>query len=161
VLFPRYFGSYEVHSARFGSFCKGQLANWTFNGLTCNTFLPFVFTRLTKSETLKTMAKEEFAPHELYYFTPQRRDLYFKIIDEIQLAEWICPRLYFLEEHFPPNLLNLALKWLVNNQIVGNAFLQWFGDVAHGSNLQMHAELLKVATNQGVERVLAGKNFKT
>ena len=90
----------------------------------------------------------------------RRRELYFSIIDNHTDIHPITYRLYFLENHFPPHLLDTALKWLVSNDLKGKKFLRWFKEECGASDLEMHHRLLRRVNNEIPLAIIAGKNFK-
>lgn len=91
---------------------------------------------------------------------PQRRELYLRIWDNYPKFHLITWRLHFIDGHFPPDKIDRALKWLIANRHTGAAFVRWFSIECKNSDLEMHRKLLEVVNNQGLERVIAGKNFK-
>lgn len=90
----------------------------------------------------------------------RRRELMFRIIDNRKDHEPITYRLCYLQEHFPPHKLDLALQWLVSNNFVGLRFLMWFDYECRVSDLQMIEKLLRIVDNAPVGPLIAGKNFK-
>lgn len=97
---------------------------------------------------------------DAYNIPNARRNLYLKIVDNYADYHAITNRLYFLDDHFPPNQLDDALKWLVSNNIRGRTFVSWFTHVCAASDLEMHRLLLAVLENLKPDRVIIGKNFK-
>lgn len=96
-------------------------------------------------------------------FIPEyRRQIFFKIIDEFINIHDIALRMYFLNDHFPPQLLDKALNLLIARRLIGAEFLAWFRSVCKSSDLEMHrilfAELQK--ENAASLHLVAGKNFK-
>ena len=89
-----------------------------------------------------------------------RRDMFFRIINGEKDFHPIALRLHFLNDHFPDQKLDRALKWLVTNRIVGRAFNEWYKLQCSGSDLEMHARLLVVADNAAIVPIIAGKNFR-
>lgn len=88
-----------------------------------------------------------------------RRELYFKIIDTYQNIHPITLRLYFLNDHFPPQLLDFALHWLIRNRFVGQEFVLWFQSVCKNSDLEMQRYLLAQIQRDNLAPLVAGKNF--
>lgn len=96
----------------------------------------------------------------MYPMTPLRRELFMRILnDEIEIHP-IAMRLQFLQDHFPPDKLDSALRWLINNNLVGKRFVAWFQHVCRSSDLELHRLLLAVMANAKLAPVIAGKNFK-
>lgn len=93
------------------------------------------------------------------YMPATRRDLYFRVINDYADLHAITHRLHFLNEYFPPDKIDLALKWLVAHHIIGRHFVAWFKTECKNSDLEMHRLLLAIANNEEVGRVIAGKNF--
>lgn len=102
-----------------------------------------------------------FSASDLYNIPAQRRTLYFKVIDGYSKLHLIAQRLHFLEDHFPPDKIDTALKWLVSNRLVHAKFVEWFKIECHNSDLEMHRKLLQVVDNAPLGKVIAGRNFKT
>ena len=99
---------------------------------------------------------------EPYFISTERRALFLRIVDGYPKADEIALRLYFLDNHFPPHLLNAALKWLIANRVTGRKFVYWFKEDRLGSDLEVQRFLLRVVENlKGTVNVVAGKNFKT
>lgn len=96
-------------------------------------------------------------PHAI---PPHRRELYLRILDNYRDFHPITSRFYFLDDHFPPQQLDKALRWLIKNDLVGIRFLNWFKHICSNSDLEMHRNLLAVVNNQELPAVVAGKNFK-
>lgn len=91
---------------------------------------------------------------------PQRRELYFRLIDNHPNLHAIAHRLHFLDSHFPPAKLDAALKWLTTNNVTGSRFVEWFKVECKNSDLEMHRLLLSVVDNGKLKPVIAGRNFK-
>lgn len=91
---------------------------------------------------------------------PHRRELYFRIINGEPDFHPITLRLHFLNDHFPVDKLDRALKWLVKNNVVGKIFLNWVRTQCNNSDLEMHSKLLAVVDNSQMLPLIAGKNFK-
>lgn len=96
---------------------------------------------------------------------PHRIEMHLRIINDHQNHQPITLRLCYLEEHFPPNLLDKALRWLIENNLIGSKFVMWFDQqcidaTGKVSDLQMLANLLRVVENSPVDKIIAGKNFK-
>lgn len=91
---------------------------------------------------------------------PRRRELYFRIIDNEADFHPITLRLHFLNDHFPPDKLDAALRWLVSHDLVGRHFVLWFKTQCGNSDLNLHAKLLSVIENQAIARPVAGRSFK-
>jgi hypothetical protein len=91
---------------------------------------------------------------------PHRREIYFRIINGEQDFHPITLRLHFLNDHFPIDKLDRALKWLIAHNIVGKLFVNWFRMQCHNSDLEMHSRLLRVVDNMPLAPIIAGKNFK-
>lgn len=92
--------------------------------------------------------------------TPRRRELYLKILDNWPEVHEITVRLYFLDDHFPPDKLEKALKWLISNNLTGRRFVSWFNHVCSKSDLELHRNLLAVVDNSDQTPLIAGRNFK-
>lgn len=90
----------------------------------------------------------------------QRRELFFRILDNRQDIHPITMRFHFLSEHFPQHKLDHALQWLVANDVIGVKFIKWFKQECRGSDLQMHERLLRIVDNEPVPAIIAGKNFR-
>lgn len=90
----------------------------------------------------------------------RRRELMFRIIDGRNDYHPITMRLHFINEHFPPNLIDEALEWLVVNGHTGLKFVAWFKMECGESDLQMHEKLLRVIKNAPVGSIVAGRNFR-
>lgn len=88
------------------------------------------------------------------------RDLLLKIVDNHPDIHPVALRLHFLFDHFPPDKLNTALMWLINNRYTGFSFVSWFKSECKNSDLEMHRLLLSIVDNLQLGRVVAGKNFK-
>ena len=98
---------------------------------------------------------------EPYFISTERRNLFLRIVDNYPAVDEIALRLHFLDNHFPPQLLDSALKWLIANRVTGRKFVYWFKEDRMGSDLEVHRFLLRVVENQkGTLHVIAGKNFK-
>ena len=96
------------------------------------------------------------------YLSPERRSLYLRIVDTFSgNPHPITMHLFFLEDHFPPDKTDSALKWLIKNNCTGAKFVTWFHTECQNSDLIMHRKLLEVVNNESVDRIIAGKNFKT
>ena len=93
--------------------------------------------------------------------TPERRELYFRVIDHHTDIQLIGDRLAYLELHFPLDMIDIGLKWLINNNITGKNFMPWWVTVCQRSDLEMHRLLLSVVNNIKQAKVIAGKNFRT
>lgn len=91
---------------------------------------------------------------------PYRRELYLRIINDVEDFHLITQRLYFLDDHFPPAKLDHALAWLIASNFVGKSFENWFKIVCKASDLEMHRILISVLANLAPDRLVAGKNFK-
>jgi hypothetical protein len=99
-------------------------------------------------------------PEDAYPMSPQRRELFMRILnDEIDIHP-ITMRLHFLADHFPPEQIDSALKWLISNNLIGKRFVAWFTYVCKGSDLELHRLLLAVLANSKLAPVVAGRNFK-
>lgn len=96
-----------------------------------------------------------------YPMTPKRRDLYLRVVDDYPDYAKITHRLFFLDDHFPPNKLDAALAWLVLHQVTGVRFTYWFKEECKSSDLEMHRLLLSIVDNIAAPAVVAGRNFKT
>jgi len=96
-----------------------------------------------------------------YPMSPYRRELYLRVLnDELDLHP-ITMRLHYLADHFPDQKLDIALKWLIQNNLIGRRFVMWFKTVCSGSDLEMTRNLLSIVDNAAnVGRLIAGKNFK-
>lgn len=94
-----------------------------------------------------------------YEIPERRREFYFRILNGEQNFNPITLRFHFLEDHFPKDKLDLALVWLIKNNVVGKAFLTWFKAQCHGSDLEMHSRLLSIVQNAAIAPIIAGKNF--
>jgi len=93
--------------------------------------------------------------------SPVRRESYFRIINNEADFHPITYRLHYLNMHFPDSKLDLALSWLVKNNVVGQVFLNWFKVQCSNSDLEMHSRLLTIVDNsKGFLPIVAGKNFK-
>lgn len=101
-----------------------------------------------------------FNREDLYEIPEERRALYFRILDREILINEIGPRLHYLEDHFPPNQLNDALKWLTSNNIVGPKFTSWYRVECKGSDLEMTTRLVAIVNNAPIAPLIGGKNFK-
>lgn len=98
------------------------------------------------------------------YFSDQmpdyRRDLCFKIIEIEPLIHPVCQRLYFLDQHFPLEKLDAALRWLIDNGLTGRKFLAWYQAACKGSDLELHRTLLSVVDNAKLAPIVSGRNFR-
>lgn len=98
---------------------------------------------------------------EAVQLTPVRRDLYLRIVESKKdNVHPITMRLFFIEDHFPTEKVESALKWLIKNNYTGSKFVSWFNSECQGSDLIMHRKLLEIVNNEDVTKVIAGKNFK-
>jgi hypothetical protein len=95
-----------------------------------------------------------------YPMSPYRRELFLRVLNDEQDLHPITMRFHYLSDHFPDQKLDIALKWLVSNNLVGRRFVAWFKAVCSGSDLEMARVLLSVVDNTAVGRLIAGKNFK-
>lgn len=95
-----------------------------------------------------------------YNLSPLRRELFFRILNDVEDIHPIAHRLKFLEDHFPSKKIDKALCWLINNNIIGKSFLGWFQTVCKSSDLEMHRILLSIVDNIAMGQVVAGRNFK-
>lgn len=86
--------------------------------------------------------------------------MYFKVISDYSDLHAITQRLFFLDDHFPPNKLDSALRWLIKNHLVGKKFVQLFKVQCESSDLELHRFLLQVVDNTKLSPLIAGKNFK-
>ena len=91
---------------------------------------------------------------------PRRRELFFRIIDNYSDLHAITWRLHFLNSHFPPHQLDVALGWLVSNNVTGRNFVSWFKVQCQNSDLEMQRKLLEVVSNSGLVPIVVGKNFR-
>lgn len=96
-----------------------------------------------------------------YEMSPQRRELFLRVINDYAEFHVITNRLYFLDQHFPPHQVDRALAWLILSGTIGRKFVTWFSDECHNSDLEMHRTLLAIIANKDKERLIAGRNFKT
>lgn len=94
------------------------------------------------------------------YIPPQRKELYFRIIDTHPDPKKIAVHLYFLDAHMPEHKLDVALKWLIRNRITGECFIRWLQTECQGSYLHMQTLLESIVTNETLSPLIAGKNFK-
>jgi len=78
-------------------------------------------------DTIGSMTKEQTPP--IPFIAEYRRQLFFKIIDEFPNIHDIALRMYFLNDHFPPQLLDKALNLLITRRLIGVEFLAWFRNV--------------------------------
>lgn len=100
---------------------------------------------------------------------PVRRELYMRILNGEKATlpgnvhnikfSIIATKLHFLDDHFPPKHLNKALIWLIENGIIGNAFIKWFNETCK-TELEMHRLLLSIVENDVLKPIIAGQNFK-
>lgn len=98
----------------------------------------------------------------LAYIPDHRRELYFRIIDDYGVDfHLLAHRLHFLEEHFPLEKLDAALRWLINENFTGVRFVNWFKHSCKGSDLEMHRVLLAVLDHAQLAPVIAGRNFRS
>lgn len=98
---------------------------------------------------------------EAVRLSPIRRDLYLRIVENKRdNVHPITMRLFFIEDHFPTDKIESALRWLIKNNYTGNSFVSWFSSECQNSDLIMHKKLLEVVNNENITRVIAGKNFK-
>ena len=95
-----------------------------------------------------------------YPMSPERRELFLRIVNDELDIHPITMRLHFLCDHFQPDKLDSALKWLVKNNAIGKRFILWFDHVCSGSDLEMVRILNAVVDNARLAPVIAGKNFK-
>ncbi len=104
-----------------------------------------------------------------------RRELMLRIVNGImtERTHLITGPLYHLNETFPPKHLTKALVWLIEHNLVGENFINWYNnkctysigstayaDGCNGSNLELHRILLSVVQNTVIQKVIAGVNFK-
>jgi hypothetical protein len=98
---------------------------------------------------------------EAYDMSPERREMFLRLVDTMRPpAHEVSWRLHFLDNHFPPDKLDRALRWLIKNDLVGKKFVMWFKSECKNSDLEMHRYLLRVVDNDSLGPVIAGKNFK-
>ncbi len=91
-----------------------------------------------------------------------RRTLYFRVIDGSGQIETIGERLGFLDVHFPKELLDVALKWLIDHKFTGDNFMYFWRGTCGGSDLELHRRLLQVITKERNKALplFAAKNFR-
>jgi hypothetical protein len=89
-----------------------------------------------------------------------RRELYLSVIDSYHDLHEIALRLHFLDNHFPLEKLDIALKWLVVNKITGGEFVAWFKYSCKGSDLEMHRLLLAIIDHLKLAPIISGRNFR-
>lgn len=106
------------------------------------------------------MTKEQTPP--IPFIPEYRRQLFFKIIDEFPNIHDIALRMYFLNDHFPPQLLDKALNLIITRRLIGVEFLAWFRNVCQSSDLEMHRILFSELQKENAAQLhlIAGKNFK-
>lgn len=97
---------------------------------------------------------------ELVHIPPKRRELYLRVLNNAQDIHPITHRLHFLDDHFPPNKIDTALTWLINNNFIGASFIAWWDGACKKSDLEMHRLLLAIVDNVGLNRIVMGQNFK-
>lgn len=91
-----------------------------------------------------------------------RRQAYLRILNDVKDFHPITNRLYFLDDHFPLDKLDVALQWLIDNRIIGRQFLMWFEQECQNSDLEMHRKLLTIVDNiKAIPMIVAHKNFRT
>ena len=90
----------------------------------------------------------------------KRRDYYFRIIDNQANIHAITMRLFYLDSHFPISKLDTALLWLINNNLTGKKFVDWFENICKASDLELHRLLLGIVNNMPITKVIAGRNFR-
>lgn len=94
----------------------------------------------------------------------KRRELYFTVFNGFSInsttGDLIFYRLGFLNEHFPDDKIDKALRWLIDNHLTGPKFCDWFQGPCKGSDLQMHANLLTIVNNELALRIVARQNFR-
>ena len=89
-----------------------------------------------------------------------RRELYFRVINDLEDFHPITLRLFFLDDHFPLHKLDSALQWLIANGFVGKQFMGWFKTVCQSSDLEMHRLLLAIVDNLQLAPIIIGRNFR-
>jgi len=97
---------------------------------------------------------------ELVKIPEKRREYYLRIVNDKIDHFLITQRLYYLNDHFPIDKLDHALKWLVINNVIGDNFINWFKFVCKQSDLFMHKELLSIVENDQINNIIYGKNFR-
>lgn len=97
-----------------------------------------------------------------YPLTQFRRFQYLKIVGDHPTPHEIAHRLHFLDTHFPQAKLAAALSWLIKSNLMGTRFAHWVEFELHGSNLELHRELLRrVERDEDKKRaILAGRDFR-
>lgn len=83
-----------------------------------------------------------------------KRKLYLEILDGLSPPHGVTTRLHYLDSHFPPNKILLALEYLISNKIKGRKFLEWYQTTCLNSDLTMMAELMRVVEHEQRRRVL-------
>lgn len=94
---------------------------------------------------------------------PVRRELYFKVIDShpaTLVFHEVAGKVHFLDESFPKEKIDAALKWLIQNRITGAAFVDWFKNECQNSLLEMHKRLLSAVEKTEIKILRAGENFR-
>jgi len=76
--------------------------------------------------------------------------------------ESYAPAMHYLDCHFPENKIELALAWLVKNNLRGKRFTDYLEHDCGGSFLELHRKLLQQVekATQDARRIMAGRDFK-
>lgn len=94
--------------------------------------------------------------------TPETRFKYLRVVGDHPDRHAIAHRLHYLDCHFPEHKLDAAITWLIRANLTGARFVQWVDGELHGSNLELHRELLKRIehSNEKLRQIMAGRDFR-